>query len=171
VVKALKAIALTLTGIVVGIAAIGLMLPRNMKAERSVVIKAPRPTVYARVADVPTWRDWILGSTVDPRCAFNADTNKLAWNCEGALGSLTIVDRDPDKTLWIEALMPGAVDRAKLTISLEDAGDGTKVTWLEEARAPGLVGGWITPFFRRARGEQIEMSLKQLDRVVTSGSR
>jgi hypothetical protein len=166
-VKVLKPLAMVLLALVGGFAAIGVVLPRDMKVERSLVLKATRADAYETVVDVDSWQRWILGPSLDPRCTFSPERNRLLWNCEGAQGSLLIADADPQKAVWIDIAMPGAIPMAKVKVVLEDVVEGTKVSWTEQARAPGLVGGWLTPLFRRARGEQIELALKQLAAEVS----
>ena len=66
----LKKIVLALVVLIVLLAAIGMMLPRNVHVERSIVIDAPPATVFALVDGYKQFNKWSPWAALDPNAKY-----------------------------------------------------------------------------------------------------
>jgi effector-binding domain-containing protein len=132
----LKRILLILVAIVVVLAVVGLLLPRNIRVQRSVSIARPASLIYATVNSFqlfPQWSPWqnldpnMHQTTEGPRDGVGA---KLVWSGNDKVGSGTqlITASTADRTVASD-LDFGNMGVAKSNLVLDPQADGTRVTW------------------------------------------
>jgi effector-binding domain-containing protein len=132
----LKKILITLVGILVVGCVVGLLLPRHVKVERSVVIGRPPSLIFATLNSFqlfPRWSPWqdldpnMHQTTEGPRDGVGA---KLVWsgNDKVGNGTQTITAVVPGRSVDSD-LDFGQMGTAKSVMTLAPQGASTKVTW------------------------------------------
>ena len=124
--------------VVVVLALIVAMQPSEFRIERSAVIAAPAPAVFAQVDDFHNWKAWSPWAKLDPAAKNSfegAPSGKgaaFSWagNNKVGEGRMTITERRPNELIRIklEFLKPfDATNTAEFTFRPE--GERTAVTW------------------------------------------
>ena len=132
----LKKILIALVAVLVIGAVIGMLLPRHVKVERSVVIDRPPSLIFAAINSFqlfPRWSPWqdldpnMHQSTEGPRDGVGA---KLVWsgNDKVGNGTQTITAVVPGRSVDSD-LDFGQMGTAKSVMTLAPQGASTKVTW------------------------------------------
>jgi effector-binding domain-containing protein len=132
----IKKILIGLIAVVVILAVIGLLLPRNVSVKRSVTINRPASLVYATVNSFvlfPKWSPWqdldpnMSQSMEGPRDGVGA---KLIWKGNDKVGSGTqlITASTADQSVASD-LDFGGMGVAKSLVTLTAEGSATRATW------------------------------------------
>jgi effector-binding domain-containing protein/uncharacterized protein YndB with AHSA1/START domain len=132
----LKRILIGLVALLVIGAVVGLLLPRHVKVERSVLIDRPPSLIFATLNSFqlfPRWSPWqdldpnMHQTTQGPRDGVGA---KLVWsgNDKVGNGTQTITAVDPGRVVDTD-LDFGQMGTAKSVMTLVPQGTSTKVTW------------------------------------------
>jgi effector-binding domain-containing protein len=132
----LKKILIALVAILVIAVIVGLLLPRQVKVERSVVIDRPASLIFATLNSFqlfPRWSPWqdldpnMHQSMQGPRDGVGA---KLVWtgNDKVGNGTQTITAATPDQSIASD-LDFGSMGTAKSVMTLTPLGTSTQVTW------------------------------------------
>ena len=132
----LKKILIALVAILVIAIVVGLLLPRQVKVQRSVVIDRPPSLIFATINSFqlfPRWSPWQdldpnMHQTMEgPRDGVGA---KLVWTGNDKVGNGTqiITAAAPDQSVATD-LDFGSMGTAKSVMSLEPQGASTKVIW------------------------------------------
>lgn len=159
--RLLRVLATSIGAIFLALTALGLILPRDLRIERSVELGAPRGEVVTAVSDLSRWRSWAFGAEA-AECTFTeARPEALRWRCGEVQGALLRTDLS-EQALWIDAKVPGQIEGVRMRLSVIDAPTGARLTWQEQARAPRVIGAWLRPWLERARAEQIDAALARL---------
>ena len=159
--RAFKLLGLALGALLLGVTALGLVLPRDLRVERKVEIASPIAAVSGAVNDLSRWQAWAFGPEAKA-CTFQDPSDMaLRWTCGKVEGALVRTDLSPG-ALWVDAHVGGTVTRVRMKIGLTELAAGTLVTWEEQATAPRVMGAWLRPWLERARGEEIDRSLARL---------
>jgi len=136
--KILLGIAAAVVLIVVVLAAIVAMQPSEFRIERSAIIPAPAPVVFAQVNDFHNWQAWSPWAKLDPAAknsfegapAGKGASFSWAGNQKVGEGRMTITESRPNELIRIklEFLKPfEATNTAEFTFRPE--GERTAVTW------------------------------------------
>jgi effector-binding domain-containing protein len=132
----LKRILVILVAIVVVLAVVGLLLPRNIRVQRSVSIARPASLIFATVNSFqlfPQWSPWqnldpnMHQTTEGPRDGVGA---KLVWSGNDKVGSGTqLITASTANRSVASDLDFGKMGVAKSNLVLDPQADGTRVTW------------------------------------------
>jgi uncharacterized protein YndB with AHSA1/START domain len=136
--KILLGIAAAVVLVVVVLAVIVAMQPSEFRIERSAVIAAPAPAVFAQVNDFHNWEAWSPWAKLDPAAknsfegapAGKGAAYSWAGNNKVGEGRMTITESRPNELIRIklEFLKPfEAINTAEFTFRPE--GERTAVTW------------------------------------------
>jgi effector-binding domain-containing protein len=131
----LKRILVAIVAVLVLAVIVGLLLPRQVRVERSVSINRPASLVYAVVNSFqlfPKWSPWqdldpnMHQSTEGPRDGVGA---KLVWSGNDKVGTGTqlITASNPDHSVMSDLDFGGST--AKSTVTLTPEGSATRATW------------------------------------------
>ncbi len=131
----LKRILVAMVAVLLLAVVVGLLLPRQVRVERSVSINRPASLVYAVVNSFqlfPKWSPWqdldpnMHQSTEGPREGVGA---KLVWSGNDKVGSGTqlITASNPDHSVMSDLDFGGSI--AKSTVTLTPEGSATRATW------------------------------------------
>ena len=131
----LKRILVAIVAVLLLAVVVGLLLPRQVRVERSVSISRPASLVYAVVNSFqlfPKWSPWqdldpnMHQSTEGPRDGVGA---KLVWSGNDKVGTGTqlITASNPDHSVMSDLDFGGS--KAKSTVTLTPEGSATRATW------------------------------------------
>jgi effector-binding domain-containing protein len=170
-VAALKKIVVALAVLVVLLAAIGMLLPRHSHVERSIVIGAPRATVYALVDGFKPFGKWSPWASLDPNMKVVIEGPpfgvgaKQSWSGDPktvGTGSQEIVEAKPYDSVTSK-LDFGAQGVARSSFLLGAERNGTKVTWtLDTDNGAGPVRRYFGLLLDRFVGPDYEKGLASL---------
>ncbi|HMO39245.1 MAG TPA: GyrI-like domain-containing protein [Saprospiraceae bacterium] len=134
--KALKTIGVVLAMLIVLVLVLGLIAPRTVATEKSIVINAPRATVFPYLqyhAQQQTWSPW---NELDPNMTSEivgtdgtvGSIYKWAGNKDVGVGEQEITAIVPDERVETHLRFKGQGE-AEAFMALADAAGGTEMTW------------------------------------------
>jgi effector-binding domain-containing protein len=172
----LKKILIGLVAVLLVLGVIGLLLPRNVRVERSIVVARPASLVYATVNSFqlfPKWSPWqeldpnMHQTTEGPRDGVGA---KLVWsgNDKVGSGSQVITASTPDQSVASD-LDFGKMGVAKAAILLVPQGSSTRVTWrLDVDMGASPIGRYFGLMMDHMIGKDYQTGLNKLKPLVES---
>ncbi len=172
----IKKIILILAGIIIALALIGFLLPRNAHVERSIRIDRPASMVYATVnsfALFPQWSPWqhldsnMVQTSEGPREGVGA---KLTWSGNDKIGTGTqlITASIPNQSVRSD-LSFGAMGTSKAALILAAAGSATTVKWtLDSDMGFGPIGRYFGLLMDSMVGKDFDSGLRNLKSLVES---
>ncbi|MEM6649430.1 MAG: SRPBCC family protein [Pseudomonadota bacterium] len=126
-----------IVALLVGVYALGFVLPDQQTVERSVVIDAPQAEVFSYVGDFNAWEAWSPWADIDPTMQTSITGSGvgqiMAWQSEDpkvGKGSQEIIEHLPPSRME-SALDLGDMGLAQVSFILSPQGaDQTKVSWV-----------------------------------------
>lgn len=124
-------------GLAVILAALGFLLPRHAHVERSIVIAAPAPTLFAYVNDLRQFNKWSPWAQIDPATQYTFSGPEtgmgatMSWQSEHphvGSGSQEIIESVPNEHVTT-LLRFGDEGDARATMELAPEAAATRVTW------------------------------------------
>jgi uncharacterized protein YndB with AHSA1/START domain len=139
------------------------------RVERTAVINAPAPKIYALIADPKAWVKWTVWNRREPdmKMAFSGAASgqgaKWEWEGKDGRGNMEFTAAVPDRSI---AYRLGFVEMNMYSngaLTLAPEGSGTRITWTNE----GNVGKnpmmrWFVPFMDSMMGPDFEGGLANL---------
>jgi hypothetical protein len=164
-------------GTVAGVAlifAIGALLPRHWRAERSIVINAPPQRIHPFIANLRTWQDWAVSSKeLDPQVRNTFDGEEIGvgskWSWLGphlGRGQMEVVKADARTGVEIDEAIQTETINAHGSFSYRPEAGATRVTWVDEGRLPFILGGYFRSSVEHALGDSFARGLAVLKRKV-----
>jgi len=138
----LKRILIATVVFVLLLLAIGFLLPSAWQVERTVVIRAPAPTVFPYLNSLKQWRAWTVWYQQHPdmQTEYSGPDAGVGatsrWNGEDGRGAMKIMQSERDRLVTYTLLFNGGEFRTDGTLTLMSEGEGTRVVW----SATGEVG-------------------------------
>lgn len=173
----IKKIALLLVLLVILFFTIGLFLPKTVHVERSIVIDAPRATVFTLVNTFRTFNKWSPWFSKDPQTIYSFEGPssgvgaKMSWKSEKpdvGSGSQQIFESKPFESVKTN-LDFGAQGTAIATFALSADGTSTKVVWgLDSDLGMNPLSRWFGLMFDRMIGPDYEKGLVGLKKLAES---
>lgn len=140
--RALKIAGFVLLGILAVVFLLGLVAPKKVETERSIVIKAPVEQVFNTVNDLSSWDSWSPWNAADPtvkNTVSNPSSGKDAyftWTSEhSGSGKMTITESVPNESLKMEVNFDGQ-GSAKTGWTFTPEGEGVKASWSFSSKFP-----------------------------------
>lgn len=172
----LKRLLVIVVCVLVVLAVIGLLLPRNTRVSRSITIARPASLVYATVNSFqlfPKWSPWqdldpnVHQTMEGPRDGVGA---KLVWTGNDKVGSGTqvITASTPNESVASD-LDFGKMGVAKAALLLAPAGSSTRVTWtlvIDMGASP--ISHYFGLMMDRMIGKDYETGLNKLKTLIES---
>ncbi|MDB5103788.1 MAG: hypothetical protein JWP91_1477 [Fibrobacteres bacterium] len=171
--KILKNIVLALVVLIAVLALVGLLLPKESKIQRSMVINAPAEVIFDQVNDLKkneAWSPWkdptmklTYGPVTEGKGAVSMWTSKNMGN-----GSMTIEESVPATSINI-GLDFGSMGKSQALWSFQPENGGIKVTEVMASNA-GMnpAKRWMSLFSDRMVGPYFERGLASLKQVSES---
>lgn len=167
----LKKLLLVLAILVAIVTIIGLMLPREVRVERSIVIEAPQATIFAIVNSFKLFNQWSPWHGRDPETRYvyaGPDAGvgaKLSWTSDQpdvGSGSQEIIESHRPAQV-VTALDFGAQGQATARFDLSPTETGTRVTWgFQTDLGANPFTRYIGLIFERMLGPDYEQGLAGL---------
>ena len=136
--KALKIAGLVVLALVAVVVVIGLILPKEVSTERSIVIDAPKDVVFAQLANLEAMQSWSPWAERDPNAEMSyegtpgAVGSSMSWKGNKEMGSGTqeIVAVEEGKRIDTKLKFFEPMEsEADAWLVLDEVEGGTKVTW------------------------------------------
>ncbi|MEZ5499117.1 MAG: SRPBCC family protein [Steroidobacteraceae bacterium] len=170
----LKKIILSVVGIVVLLAVIGMLLPRQVHLERSIDIDRPASLVYATVNSFQRFAEWSPWADLDPNMTQSIEGPrtgvgaKLSWSGNDKVGTGTQVITASEANVSVDNDLDfGDMGKAKAGFRLTPAEGGTHVVWSMDAdMGAGPVGRYFGLFMDKAVGADYEKGLARLKTLI-----
>jgi hypothetical protein len=164
-----------LGAVIVTLLAVSLILPRQYRVERRVVIDAKAKDIFPLLNSLKKWPTWTAWTKErDPSLTVNFEGAEegvgavylWAGDKTGA-GRMTVARSDPARGVWYDLDYEHGKYLSKGAITFEAAGEGTEVIWYnggELGRNP--VRRYFGLFMDRMLGPDFEAGLSNLKRIV-----
>lgn len=173
----LKKIALALVVLIVLLAAIGMLLPRNVHIERSIVIDAPAATVFALVDGYKQFNKWSPWAALDPNAKYTTEGPvfgvgaKQSWSGDPktvGTGSQEIIEVKQNESVKSRLEFAGQAPATASFTLTPDTG-GTKVVWgLDCDMGKGPVGRYFGLMMDKMVGKDYEKGLAGMKSLAES---
>lgn len=160
--------------VALAILGIAYLLPREVVAQRSIVIERPPATVFTVLASMNRFNDWSPWYGRDPNASYSLTGPGygvgagIAWkgNQEVGEGSQTITDIEPYSRVSV-ALDFGAEGPAQASYELRPVAGGTEVIWhFHTDLGYNPIGRYFGLLIERFLGPDYELGLSQLKTLV-----
>ncbi len=171
----LKKLLIALIVLIVAGVAIGLVLPASQHVERSLVISAPPPVVFAQVNGLRHFNQWSPYVALMPGAEYEWSGpefgvgSSMTWTVPGtggASGTRTIVAETPYERIDVEIDRVGQ-GPAQETFLLQRADGGTRITWAFDTDfGLDLVGRFFGLFLDRELGPVLAQGLANIQRIA-----
>lgn len=170
----LKKILIFLVAVLILIAAVGLLLPRNIRVQRSVSIDRPASLIYATVNSFQLFYKWSPWQNLDPNMrqilqgARDGVGAKLVWtgNDKVGSGSQLITASTLDRSVASDIDF-GKMGVAKSILLLDPQGSSTRVTWtLDVDMGASPIGHYFGLMMDRMIGKDYERGLSKLKALL-----
>jgi effector-binding domain-containing protein len=170
----LKRILVIVVAVLVVLAVVGLLLPRNTRVSRSVTIDRPASLVYATVNSFQLFPKWSPWQDLDPNMhqategARDGVGAKLVWSGNDKVGSGTqvITSSTPNESVASDIDF-GKMGVAKSALLLAPAGTSTRVTWtLDIDMGASPIAHYFGLMMDRMIGKDYEAGLNKLKTLV-----
>jgi len=169
----MRALARVVLGVAVVIAivvAVGLLLPRGYRVERSIEIAAAQERIFANLEDPRAWVKWTVWNQRDPNMALEYSGApagvgaKWAWRSktEGT-GSMEFTRVEAPALIEYRLFFPDFDAASTGQIRLAPAGTGTRVVWSNQGElGSNPLMRYIGLFMDSMMGPDFEAGLKNL---------
>jgi effector-binding domain-containing protein len=176
-VAVLKKLLIGIAVLVVGLAAIGMLLPRQVHLERRITIDAPKATIYTLVDGYKQFNKWSPWAPKDPNCKYTWDGPefgvgaKQSWVGDPKTvgsGSQEIVATKPFEQVTTKIVFTGQGE-ATARMTLTPATNGTDVVWgFDSDVGAGPVGRYFGLLMDHFVGPDFEKGLANLKTLAES---
>ena len=145
------------------------LITPTYKVERSTVINAPAPKIYALISDPKAWTRWTVWNQREPnmKMAFSGapagQGARWEWEGKDGKGNMEFTGAVPDKSVTYRL---GFVEMNMFStgaLTLTPQGNATRVSWTNEGdmgRNPMM--RWFAPFMDKMMGPDFEAGLAKL---------
>lgn len=164
--------------VLVGVlAVIGLLLPAQFKVQRSTIVAAPAPKVYALIASPAEWKRWTVWNQRDPNMKIEyagpaaGRGAKWSWDSktEGR-GAMEFTGAQPDSGITYRLTFPDFGMESTGMLKIAPAGNGVQVTWTNEGQlSANPLNRWFGLFMDSLVGPDFEAGLANLKRLAETG--
>lgn len=160
--------------VLIGVLAVGFLLPSRWSVERSTWIDAPPEAVYAHLESARAWGRWTPSPESDvehygPEVGVGSGRR---WDDPGyGRGDFRIVRHEPTGRIDYEVDVEGGSIRIEGSLTLEAVDGGTRVQWREDGDFgwnPLL--GYLAGRMDDLQGAQLDASLGALRALVEEGA-
>lgn len=173
--KVLVKILLGLVIVVVLLAVVGFLLPREVHMERSIAVDATPNEVYQEINNFQNFNKWSPWAQIDPNTKYDYSGPasgvgaKMSWTSDHpdvGSGSQEIVESIPNQKVTNVLLFDG-FEPSYASLIIEDAGNGSTVTWTFDGdMGNNPIGRYFGLFMEDMLGPQYEEGLSNLKMVV-----
>ena len=143
---------------------------------RSILVKAPMKQVQDSLCDYRQWPKWSPWLIIEPEAQLNFNhkqgTIGAAYDWKGELtgeGSMTLANISKNKLEMDLNFITPFKSTAKVSFNLQEAVDGTKITWNMDSKLPFFLF-WMVKNIKAYIGMDYERGLRMLQDYLETGS-
>lgn len=173
--KALRIIGIVVGALVAVVIALNAFSDGKVSVSHAVVINRPAAQLLPLVSDFARYNEWQPWKQKDSAAAYVLSTPssgvgaKMSWTGkEVGVGSNVITSVTPNEVQYAVTFVEPFQNQMKDFIKLEADGNGTKVTWYNEAEAMPFPFRWMAGFFQADVQKDYETGLDNLKRLAES---
>ena len=172
--RALKVAVLVVLGLVVVVVAIGALLPKDFRVERSIEIDASPEVVFDQVDSLPKWSAWSPWIARDPsiKNEFTGPEagvgSTVTWTSEESGDGTQTITLSERPTRIEMKLDFGEMGQPTADWTFVPSGEGVRVTWGLSGTAAGPLGGYFAKMMDGWVGADYEDGLARLKQVAES---
>jgi hypothetical protein len=176
--KILKRVLLGILGFVILLVAVGYLLPRQVNAERSIVINAPQAQLFDALNGFKRFNEFSPWAALDPNTQYSyagpesGVGARMSWiSAKEDVGSGTneIVESTPPD--FIRTRLDFGGQLAEATFSFEPADGATRVTWgFDGDLGNNPVMRFVGLMFDKWIGSDYEKGLARMKQVMEQGN-
>lgn len=163
--------------VIVGLLAIGLVLPSHFRVERSVQINAPADKVFAHLVDPREWKRWTVWNQRDPAMKIEYGGPKSGagarWSWQSKSegnGEMEFTEALPGQRLGYRLSFPDMGMQSAGLLTIAPAASGVRVSWTNEGEmGNNPINRWFGLMMDRMVGPDFEAGLANLKRLAESG--
>lgn len=146
------------------------VLDGKYEVARDTTIKAPAAAVHQQVGDLREWPNWLPFTKMDPgiQVAIEQPTGVGAsqhWTGKDGKGKLKFTESDENKGIAFDMLFDETY-ASKGSLTYDQAGTDTKVTWRMTGQNNDLIGKWLALAMPTMVGPAFEQGLADLKKKV-----
>ena len=173
--KILKKILSIIVALVALLLVVSLFLPSKYHVERSLAMRAKPEAIIPFVVDLRLWPSWTAWNTErDPTLTFDYSGSRIgvgatsSWNGkQSGTGTMTITSADPRTGAKYDLNFEHGKYLSKGAITLEPAGDATKVVWTDDGDLGwSPIGRYFGLLMDKYMGPDFEAGLQKLKQKV-----
>jgi hypothetical protein len=159
-------------GIIVGLAALALLLPTSWEVERDVSIEAPVALVHQHINDFHAWRDWAKPFEADTTLEYTYEgpTSGVGavqiWRGRSGNGRMEITRSEPEAGVWYRAAIDSVEPNGSGSLTYEVDGDAIRVIWRGEGQLWPIIGGIFAGTVESSVAAYYDYVLGNLKKVV-----
>lgn len=172
--KILKWLIVGILGLAAVLAVVGLVLPRQVRVQRTATVARPPAQVYALMNNMKRFNEWSPWAKLDPKTEYTfsgPDSGvgaKLEWKSDDpnvGKGMQVITSSTPESVkLDLEF---GGQGNSKVEYAFQPDGTGTRVTWtMDSDLGNNPIGRWFGLMMDGMVGPDFERGLASLKSVV-----
>jgi len=170
----IKNLLIGLAVLILGLAAVGMLLPSEFRVERSIMIQAPSGDIYPHIADLRQWRKWGVWFQRDPemQVAYEGEVAevgmKSSWQSqqEGS-GEMQLLKVMPYQSIQYSLYFPEFDMGSTGEFMLKDKEGSTQVVWVDYGDVGNNpVNRYFALFMDDLIGPDFETGLKNLKGLV-----
>lgn len=173
--KILKTLVLSLAGLILILALIGLALPRQVRVERATVIAAKPATVFTYLNGFKNFNQWSPWAALDPNTKYSyagplmGVGAKQSWASEDpnvGNGSQEITAVEANQSITMQLMLPEMLPSV-VTQTLSPEGEGTKVVWaLQADMGASPLNRWFGLLLPKFIGPDYEKGLASMKPLI-----
>ncbi len=173
--KVLGKILLGLVIVVVLVAVVGFLLPREVHLERSITVDAQPTEVYQAINDFQNFNKWSPWAKIDPNTTYDYSGPssgvgaKMSWTSDHpdvGSGSQEIIESVPNQKVTNVLLFDG-FEPSHASLIIEPSGNGSSVTWTFDGdMGNNPIGRYFGLFMEDMLGPQYEEGLGNLKNML-----
>lgn len=175
--RLLKALAISLIGLLVILGVIGLVLPSTYDIERSIVINASPQSIHTYVGDLTKWSEWTPWTDSDTTLSIILGEKTTgvgasqSWVGDGGDGELTFTASSPSEGVEYDLFFDDGAFQSVAAIKYEPLSEqSTEVRWSMEGDIDTpVIGGYFALMMDAMVGQMFEQGLGDLKRRVEAG--
>lgn len=176
--KILKWLVLGTVALVLGLVAVGFVLPDTAHVQRSATINVPPSQLFEVLNGFKQAQEWSPWAKLDPQMQITysgPDSGKgamMMWKSENpavGAGSQQIIESEPDKRIRLKLFFADFNSENYAQFLLEPEGDGTRLTWSYDTTFGGnILGRYFGLMLDGMVGPDYERGLANLKQYVES---
>ncbi len=176
--RLIKWLAIVMAVLVIGVVAVGFVLPDTAHVERSIVVATKPATAYTALNGFKQFNKWSPWANLDPNAEYTLEGPlmgvgaKSSWRSEDpnvGAGSQEILEATPYEQIRMRLVFEGFDSENYSAYQFAPEGEGTRITWSYDTTFHGnLINRYFGLMLDKMIGADYEKGLAQLKTLLES---